>query len=217
MMRRSKGAHTPSRSVYPGASQEWSNSSATGGCIPPTCLAPLADKLDLTLQEIRESRMAVEHRIDSIALDLGILRDDHKKLADKVSAVEGTLTELVPQHAQNLDNLADFQLYATRDWLEQTYPMAHRQERNGEALTGAHKNTRHHKQCQKGASTAAPLPQESREGRPAALLSLKNIEARISQLPLRHSTTSLSDAESDSSMALFPFDHPTDLPTLLSD
>ncbi|KAJ1114798.1 hypothetical protein NDU88_003029 [Pleurodeles waltl] len=47
-----------------------------------------------------------KHNIDTIASDLGILRDDHKKLADKVHTVESTLTELAPQQARNSDNLA---------------------------------------------------------------------------------------------------------------
>ncbi|KAJ1172176.1 hypothetical protein NDU88_004026 [Pleurodeles waltl] len=47
--------------------------------------------------------------MDIIATDLGILKDDHKKLADKVRAAEGTLAELAPQHTWNTDTITDLQ------------------------------------------------------------------------------------------------------------
>ncbi|KAJ1154748.1 hypothetical protein NDU88_007491 [Pleurodeles waltl] len=108
-MHRNKATCTLSHSADSGAYQEWSNCSDTGDCIPSTNPASPIDKLDWILKKIHESWTAIEHHINSIASDLGILRDDHKKLADKVHAAEGTRTELVPQHARNLDSLADLQ------------------------------------------------------------------------------------------------------------
>ncbi|KAJ1107538.1 hypothetical protein NDU88_004928 [Pleurodeles waltl] len=69
-----------------------------GAIVQPlgTVFLPPIRLTGLILQEICESGAAIDHRIDSIASDLGILRDDHKKLADKVRTAEGTLSELVP-------------------------------------------------------------------------------------------------------------------------
>ncbi|KAJ1191718.1 hypothetical protein NDU88_001034 [Pleurodeles waltl] len=94
-MCRNKAARTPSHSADSRAYPERSNSSATRDCVPPTNPAP-PDKLNLILQEIRESWTAIDHLINSIASDLSILRDDHKKMADKVNAAEGTLSKLIP-------------------------------------------------------------------------------------------------------------------------
>ncbi|KAJ1188654.1 hypothetical protein NDU88_005413 [Pleurodeles waltl] len=68
---------------------------------PPTNHMPQADKFDLILQEIRNSRAAIEQRKGAIAVDLGILRDDHMKLAEKVRLAGRTPADLAPQQTQN--------------------------------------------------------------------------------------------------------------------
>ncbi|KAJ1208241.1 hypothetical protein NDU88_003627 [Pleurodeles waltl] len=86
-MRRHKTAGTSARlldSRVPLTQAEGSNGSGSRDYVPPTNSPPSADKLDLILQEICESQAAIEHRIDTIATDLGILKDDHKKSATKV-------------------------------------------------------------------------------------------------------------------------------------
>ncbi|KAJ1205114.1 hypothetical protein NDU88_000549 [Pleurodeles waltl] len=52
--------------------------------------------------------------MDTIAADLGTLKDERKKLADKVYATEVTLTELVPQQTLNTDTTSDLQR-----WIQQ--------------------------------------------------------------------------------------------------
>ena len=40
------------------------------------------------LQAIRDTKNTLEAKIDTVALDVGILRADHRKLADRVSEME---------------------------------------------------------------------------------------------------------------------------------
>ncbi|KAJ1105615.1 hypothetical protein NDU88_003020 [Pleurodeles waltl] len=107
-MRRNKTARTPSHPLDSRATPtEGRNRSGSGDCIPPTNPSPPTGKLDLIVQEIHESRAAIEHCMDSIAADLSILKADHKKLADKVRAAEGTVTKLAPQYTRNTNIIFD--------------------------------------------------------------------------------------------------------------
>ncbi|XP_069089292.1 uncharacterized protein [Pleurodeles waltl] len=47
--------------------------------------------LDTILQAIRESREALKQKIDNLTVDLSLLRDDHRKLTERVGATEKTL------------------------------------------------------------------------------------------------------------------------------
>ncbi|KAJ1205029.1 hypothetical protein NDU88_000464 [Pleurodeles waltl] len=40
--------------------------------------------LDMVLQAIRESREALEQKIDNLTVDLSLLRDDHRRLTERV-------------------------------------------------------------------------------------------------------------------------------------
>ncbi|KAJ1203193.1 hypothetical protein NDU88_006986 [Pleurodeles waltl] len=87
-MGRNNTARTPScllDSGVPVTQAEGRNGSGSRNCVPSTNSPSPADKLDLILQEIREFQAAIEHCVDTIAADLGILKDDHKKSADKVT------------------------------------------------------------------------------------------------------------------------------------
>ncbi|KAJ1099646.1 hypothetical protein NDU88_004745 [Pleurodeles waltl] len=89
--------------------------------VSPTNLTSPTDKLDLILQEIRDLRTAIDYCIDIIATDLGMLRDDHQKLADKVHSAKSTLIERVPQHTLNTSVISDLQrqLQALHDRAEE--------------------------------------------------------------------------------------------------
>ncbi|KAJ1179078.1 hypothetical protein NDU88_004314 [Pleurodeles waltl] len=109
-MRRNKTARTPSHQLYseaPPTQAKGYNRMGSGDCIPPTNPPLPADKPYLILHETHQSQADFEHHIDTTATDLSILKDDHKKLADKVRAAEGTLTELAPQHTLNTNTISD--------------------------------------------------------------------------------------------------------------
>ena len=53
-------------------------------------------KLDGILQAIASSRDPLEHNIDTVALDLRLLRDDHRNMVDRANKAEKTLSELQP-------------------------------------------------------------------------------------------------------------------------
>ncbi|KAJ1148583.1 hypothetical protein NDU88_001411 [Pleurodeles waltl] len=64
--------------------------------VPPTLANPPMYKLDVILKEIQESRLAIEQRLGSITTELGTLKDDHRKLVDRVKRTETDITALVP-------------------------------------------------------------------------------------------------------------------------
>ncbi|KAJ1161475.1 hypothetical protein NDU88_001960 [Pleurodeles waltl] len=108
----SKTAHTLAHLLDSGApltQAEGRNGSSSMDCMLPTSSPPPADKLDLILQEICESRAATDHRIGTIATDLGILEDNHKNLTTKVRSVDGTLTDLASQHTWNINTIFELQ------------------------------------------------------------------------------------------------------------
>ncbi|KAJ1123046.1 hypothetical protein NDU88_001519 [Pleurodeles waltl] len=59
------------------------------------------DKLDIILQEIKDSRQAIENRLGSITVELNILKDDQTKLSDRLKQTESTLAEILPTHNKN--------------------------------------------------------------------------------------------------------------------
>ena len=48
------------------------------------------------LNAIKETKCALEAKIDTVALDVGLLRADHKKLTDRVTEVESTNAAMRP-------------------------------------------------------------------------------------------------------------------------
>ena len=60
-------------------------------------LPPPEDKLDKILAAIESSRISMETKISSIAHDVNILREDHRKLTDRVKQTEQSITTLRPQ------------------------------------------------------------------------------------------------------------------------
>ena len=58
---------------------------------------PLADKLDRILAAVEHTRENLEAKIDMVTVNLSLLRDDHKKLASRVSTTEQSLWDLQPK------------------------------------------------------------------------------------------------------------------------
>ncbi|KAJ1163350.1 hypothetical protein NDU88_003809 [Pleurodeles waltl] len=58
---------------------------------------PLQD----VLQAMTASRVALEGKIDALATDLTVLRDDHFPLAEKVNTMDKQLEELRPEIKDN--------------------------------------------------------------------------------------------------------------------
>ncbi|KAJ1159119.1 hypothetical protein NDU88_011789 [Pleurodeles waltl] len=77
-------------------------------CVPPTDNAPPQDKLDLILQQIVESRLAIEQQMGAPITDVSFLKDEHCKLAGRVKTNETTLAVLEctnEVHATKINNL----------------------------------------------------------------------------------------------------------------
>ena len=68
---------------------------------------PPEDKLDRILAAIESSRISMETKISSIAHDVNILRDDHRKLTEKVKQTEQSITTLKPQVTDNTTQMHD--------------------------------------------------------------------------------------------------------------
>ncbi|KAJ1204298.1 hypothetical protein NDU88_008078 [Pleurodeles waltl] len=60
-----------------------------------------ADQLDIILQEIRDSGQAIEKKLGSITIELNILKDDQKKLSDRLKQAESNVAEILPTHKEN--------------------------------------------------------------------------------------------------------------------
>ncbi|KAJ1093400.1 hypothetical protein NDU88_006501 [Pleurodeles waltl] len=58
------------------------------------------DKLDVILQEIRESRQAIEQKLGSFTSELSILKDDNKKLADRLKQMESNVKDILRAHKE---------------------------------------------------------------------------------------------------------------------
>lgn len=69
--------------------------------IAPTQQEGLPDKLDIILQEIRDTRKALEIQIGTLSTGLNLLRADHGKLNEKVQANKLALQDLIPQQTEH--------------------------------------------------------------------------------------------------------------------
>ena len=62
----------------------------------PIAPHPSEDKLDRILAAVEHTRECLESKIDTVAANLSLLRDDHKKLSERVTATERSLSEFQP-------------------------------------------------------------------------------------------------------------------------
>ncbi|KAJ1082768.1 hypothetical protein NDU88_002933 [Pleurodeles waltl] len=93
----------PGRDKLPHSYTPLSDGSSTAQpseVIPPTEKTTPVDKLDLILQEIRESKATMEIQRVTLAADISIIRDEHYKLTDRVQTTENTLATLEPGLAE---------------------------------------------------------------------------------------------------------------------
>ncbi|KAJ1149328.1 hypothetical protein NDU88_002138 [Pleurodeles waltl] len=70
------------------------------------------DKLDVILQEIKDSRQAIEKKLASITIELSILKDDQKKLSDRMKQTESNVAEILPTHKENKNAIEHLQQQA---------------------------------------------------------------------------------------------------------
>ncbi|KAJ1201896.1 hypothetical protein NDU88_005700 [Pleurodeles waltl] len=77
-----------------------------------TPLGDQADKLDIILQEIRDSRQAGEKKLGSITIELNILKDNQKKLSDRLKQAESNVAEILPTHNENKNAIERIQQQA---------------------------------------------------------------------------------------------------------
>ncbi|KAJ1171387.1 hypothetical protein NDU88_003250 [Pleurodeles waltl] len=97
-MGRTKGKHLDSEGA-----------SMTENCVPATAMDPPLDKLDVILKEIRESPLAIEQRLGSITTELGILKDDERKLADRVKQTVTDIVTLLPSQKDSVNAIQQLQ------------------------------------------------------------------------------------------------------------
>ncbi|KAJ1207537.1 hypothetical protein NDU88_002928 [Pleurodeles waltl] len=82
---------------------------ASGDPAPATTMDAPVDELDVILQEIRESRLAIEQRLGSITLELSILKADLKKLMDRMKQTETSVTSILPDHKKRKNAIEHLQ------------------------------------------------------------------------------------------------------------
>ncbi|KAJ1172050.1 hypothetical protein NDU88_003902 [Pleurodeles waltl] len=66
------------------------------------------DKLNVILQEIRESRVMIEQRLGSTTIELSILKDDQKKITDRLKQTETYVASILPdpkEHKTAIEHL----------------------------------------------------------------------------------------------------------------
>ncbi|KAJ1135409.1 hypothetical protein NDU88_001849 [Pleurodeles waltl] len=68
---------------------------------------PQVTTLDTVLLAIKESRKAIERKIDNLTIDLSLLRDDHRKLAERVGTNEKTITLVTTMQKTTSSELMD--------------------------------------------------------------------------------------------------------------
>ncbi|KAJ1169263.1 hypothetical protein NDU88_001169 [Pleurodeles waltl] len=67
------------------------------------------DKLDIILQEIKDSRQAIENRLSSITIELNILKNDQANLSERIKHTESDITEILPTHNTYKTTIAKLQ------------------------------------------------------------------------------------------------------------
>lgn len=81
----------------PGTTQD---TTAGAKSLPKDAMTPqelsLSEKMDKVLAAIEHSRVSIEERLGSITTDITLIRDDHRKLAEKVSEGEKALISMQP-------------------------------------------------------------------------------------------------------------------------
>ncbi|KAJ1088897.1 hypothetical protein NDU88_002051 [Pleurodeles waltl] len=71
------------------------------GLTPVSSAKGHADKLDVILQEIKDSRLAIERKLGSITSELSMLVEDQKKLSDRKKQTETSIAGILPTHREN--------------------------------------------------------------------------------------------------------------------
>ncbi|KAJ1130319.1 hypothetical protein NDU88_008672 [Pleurodeles waltl] len=77
--------------------------------IPTSQAKENMDKLDTVLKEIRDSRQAIENRLDMITTDMNIMKDDQAKLSDRLKQTESTVADILPTHYYNKNAIVKLQ------------------------------------------------------------------------------------------------------------
>ncbi|KAJ1183572.1 hypothetical protein NDU88_000390 [Pleurodeles waltl] len=67
------------------------------------------DDLDTILKEIRDSRQAIDNRLDMITTDMNIMKDDQAKLSDRLKQTESTVADILPTHNDNKNAIVKLQ------------------------------------------------------------------------------------------------------------
>ncbi|KAJ1098466.1 hypothetical protein NDU88_003577 [Pleurodeles waltl] len=60
----------------------------------PSGISTVEEKLDVVLEAIKQSWVSIKDKTGTVAMDLTLLRNDHRKLIDRACTTEQTVTEL---------------------------------------------------------------------------------------------------------------------------
>ncbi|KAJ1195457.1 hypothetical protein NDU88_004737 [Pleurodeles waltl] len=106
--------------VKTGATHSWapscsspsddSSTHVSVSCVPPTGYMLPQDKLDLILQDIRESRLTIKQLMGAITTEVSVLKDEHRKFVDRDKTNETTISILEPAnevHAMQISKLME--------------------------------------------------------------------------------------------------------------
>ncbi|KAJ1201096.1 hypothetical protein NDU88_004911 [Pleurodeles waltl] len=74
-----------------------------------TILAAHTQKFDDILNAVQSIKSTLEPKIDVLRIDMGHLRENHKKLKDLVATTESTVSELRPSLADATMHIKDLQ------------------------------------------------------------------------------------------------------------
>ncbi|KAJ1206423.1 hypothetical protein NDU88_001828 [Pleurodeles waltl] len=101
----------------PRTQQTQSNTGAPQDLSVPAILGAHTQKFDDILRALQSVKSTLEPKIDALCIDMGNLREEHKKLKKRVTSMEGGVAEMRPPIATTTQHVRDLQREYTRGGL----------------------------------------------------------------------------------------------------
>ncbi|KAJ1139208.1 hypothetical protein NDU88_005583 [Pleurodeles waltl] len=109
MMGRNRPYRPGTDSLAPRTQQTQSNTGAPQDLSVQAILAAHTKKFDDILRAVQSIKSTLEPKIDALCIDMGHLRKEHKKLKERVTSMEGEVTEMRPPIATTTQHVRDLQ------------------------------------------------------------------------------------------------------------
>ncbi|KAJ1171484.1 hypothetical protein NDU88_003345 [Pleurodeles waltl] len=93
----------------PRTQQAQSNSGAPQDLSMSAILAAHTQKFDKILRAVQSVKSTLEPKIDTLCIDMGHLRKEHKKLKERVTSMEGEVAEMGSPFATTTQHIRDLQ------------------------------------------------------------------------------------------------------------